>query len=98
MVLIDNQILEHETESAFRGADRDEQIDHPHDLVRAAEHKHTPARRFLKQEAQATPLPFAVGNEIALLRKKLKKELGQLREIVKSRGFYAEAFNHCRDV
>ena len=92
--LMDDQILKHENESSFSGADSDQQVNHPDNLVRAAQNKNAPARGLLKQEPQTAHLLVAVWNEIALLGKEFEKQLDQLGQVVKRRRFYAQAFDH----
>ena len=67
--IMDDQIFQKNNEAAFRGADREEQIDHPDDRIVAAQNKNATAIRLFEDQAQAAELLLPVRSKIAFFGK-----------------------------
>src|SRR5712692_4437361 len=75
------QVFQQDHKTAFRGADREKQIDHADDRAITAKHEHAPAARLFENQAQTAQLFVFVRAKIALLRKESAEHLGQLVQI-----------------
>jgi hypothetical protein len=83
---MDDQILEQNDKTAFRGADRKEQVNHPDNCPIAAQNENAAAVWLFKNEAQTAEL-------LSLIRAKIAFFTEQLAE--KARKF-VKVFRDCR--
>ena len=74
-IAMDDDVLEQDDEAAFRGADREEQIDHPEDRAVLPEDKNPAPVWLLKDQPQPAHLLGTIWDEIGLMGKQIKKEI-----------------------
>ena len=82
---VHHQVLQEHDEPAFRRADGEEQIDHPHDGAIAAQDKDPAAAGLFENEPQSAQLFVFIGTEIALLREQFDEHSRQLVQVRFSR-------------
>ena len=79
------QVLQEHDEPAFRRADGEEQIDHPHDGAIAAQHKDPATAGLFENEPQSAELFVFIGTEVALLSEQFAEHFRQLVQVGFSR-------------
>ena len=82
---VHHQVLQEHDKPAFGRADREEQIDHPHDGAVAAQHKNAATAGLFENEPQSAELFVFIGTEIALLSEQFAEQLRQLVQVGFSR-------------
>src|SRR5438876_4435422 len=80
-LLMDHEVLEQNDETAFCGANGEEQIDHADNRAVAAKHEHATAARLFENQTQPAQLLFSIWPKIALLREESAEHFGQLVQI-----------------
>ena len=85
--IVHNKILKQKDKPAFCGANREKEIDHPHDRPVAAKYKDAAAIRLLEDQAKPLELFLFVRAEILFLAEKFAKKIRQLIQIFKNRRF-----------
>src|SRR5204863_6440703 len=80
-LLMDDEIFEQNDETAFRGANREEKVNHPDNRAIAPENEHAPAARLFENQSQTAQLFVFVRAKIALLSEQAAEHLGQFIQI-----------------
>ena len=85
-----HEILEHDDESALRGADGEKQVDHADDAEIVAQDENAAAVGLLQNQPQPADLFGLVGMKVRLPGKKIRQQLRQKRHVLEGRRFDAE--------
>src|SRR2546423_1351789 len=91
---MNDQIFQQDDETSFRGADREEQIDHANNGPFPSQNKDAPAARLFENQTQTAQLLMFVRAKVALLLEEFAEHFGQLIQISLRRWLNDNAFAH----
>src|SRR5262245_33620653 len=78
---MNHQVLEKNDKTAFRGADGEQQVDHPDDRLVTTQNENPTAIRLLEDQTQAAQLFVFVRTKVALFTKEFTEEAGEFVQV-----------------